>query len=99
MPTFPGPPGRIDEEGYAGKALGNEYSWLFHLNEIAVPSIVLPTAVFHGDSGIPASVLLYGLNDLELLGIAQSLEAGLKVTPVPTWPAEDGEGEGEGKEE
>ena len=42
------------------KAFTNEYHWFFHLNEIPVPSITLPTSVFPG-SMIPCSVLLYGL--------------------------------------
>ena len=75
--TCPGEPGRIDEENYAFKALGNEYHWLFHLNEIPVPSITLPTSVVFPGSMIPCSVLMYGLDDAELLGVARTLEDAL----------------------
>ena len=77
LPTFAQPPGNINEKGYAAKAFTNEYHWLFHLNEIAVPSITLPTSVVFPGSMIPASVLLYGLDDVELLGIARTLEEAL----------------------
>lgn len=77
LPTFPLAPGRIDVPGYAGKAFANEYFWLFRLNEIPVPSITLPTTVLFPGSRIPASVLLYGLDDAELLGIARTLEEAL----------------------
>ena len=80
LPTFVGPPGRVDVEGYGGKALGNEYALLFHLNELRVPSLCLPIpSVAHGDTGIPASVLLYGVDDRELLGLALALEAALRA--------------------
>jgi Asp-tRNA(Asn)/Glu-tRNA(Gln) amidotransferase A subunit family amidase len=77
LPTFAQPPGRIDVKGYAAKAFTNEYHWLFHLNEIPIPSITLPTSVVFPGSMIPASVLLYGLDDAELLGIARTLEGAL----------------------
>ena len=80
LPTFVGPPGRVDVEGYGGKALGNEYALLFHLNELRVPSLCLPIpSVAHGDTGIPASVLLYGVDDRELLGLALALETALRA--------------------
>ena len=42
-----------------------------------MPSITLPTTVLFPGSRIPASVLLYGLDDAELLGIARTLEDAL----------------------
>ena len=77
LPTFAQPPGNINEKGYAAKAFSNEYHWLFHLNEIPIPSITIPTSVVFPGSMIPASVLLYGLDDAELLGIARTLEEAL----------------------
>ena len=77
LPTFAQPPGNINEKGYAAKAFTNEYHWLFHLNEIPIPSITLPTSVAFPGSMIPASVLLYGIDDAELLGIARTLEEAL----------------------
>ena len=77
LPTFAQPPGHINEKGYAAKAFTNEYHWLFHLNEIPVPSITLPTSVVFPGSMIPCSVLLYGLDDAEVLGIARTLEEAL----------------------
>ena len=77
LPTFPQPPGNINTKGYAAKAFTNEYHWLFHLNEIPIPSITLPTSVVFPGSMIPCSVLLYGLDDAELLGIARTLEEAL----------------------
>jgi hypothetical protein len=77
LPTFAQPPGTINDKGYAAKAFTNEYHWLFHLNEIPIPSITLPTSVVFPGSMIPCSVLLYGLDDAELLGIARTLEEAL----------------------
>ena len=77
LPTFPQSPGNINEKGYAAKAFTNEYHWLFHLNEIPIPSITLPTSVVFPGSMIPCSVLLYGLDDAELLGVARTLEESL----------------------
>ncbi len=77
LPTFAQPPGNINTKGYAAKAFTNEYHWLFHLNEIPIPSITLPTSVAFPGSMIPASVLLYGLDDAELLGVARTLEEAL----------------------
>ena len=77
LPTFPQLPGNINDKGYAAKAFTNEYHWLFHLNEIAIPSITLPTSVVFPGSMVPCSVLLYGLDDAELLGIARTLEEAL----------------------
>ena len=74
---MPQPPGTINDKGYAAKAFTNEYHWLFHLNEIPVPSITLPTSVVFPGSMIPCSVLLYGLDDAEVLGIARTLEEAL----------------------
>ena len=39
-----------------------------------MPSITIPTSVVFPGSMIPCSVLLYGLDDAELLGIARTLE-------------------------
>ena len=55
------------------KVLFNEVFYLFHMNEIHVPSIVMPIPGFHyEDSGVPCSLLLYGLDDRELLSISLS---------------------------
>jgi len=77
LPTFAQPPGNIDTKGYAAKAFTNEYHWLFHLNEIPIPSITIPTSVVFPGSMIPCSVLLYGLDDAEVLGVARTLEEAL----------------------
>ena len=53
LPTFAQPPGTIDTKGYAAKAFTNEYHWLFHLNEIPIPSITPPTSVVFPGSMIP----------------------------------------------
>ena len=76
LPTFPQSPGNIDTKGYAAKAISaNEYHWLFHHTSPSHQSHY-PPVVFPG-SMIPCSVLLYGFDDAELLGIARTLEEAL----------------------
>ena len=52
----PSPSRRVTSmtKGYAAKAFTNEYHWLFHLNEIPIPSITLPT--FSGLPGVHDSM-------------------------------------------
>ena len=58
--------------------LKNEFFFTPHMNEIPVPSIAMPVhAVKHKGSGVPCSLLLYGVDDGELLGIALALEEAL----------------------
>jgi hypothetical protein len=52
--------------------------YTFVLTACAVPSLSLPTKVRGRQSGIPMSVLPYGLRDRELLGIGGALEKVMK---------------------
>ena len=71
---------KIDIEGEGALNWRNEYGFCMHMNEINVPSIVIPVrSVRHEGSGVPCGVLLYGVDDAELLGIAMELERALTV--------------------
>ena len=65
----------------------NEGAYTFHMNECSVPSMCIPvSAVKHIISGIPTSIMLWGINDRELLGIALALEESLlKLQIPPLW--------------
>ena len=47
-------------------------------NNCSVPSLSLPTPVMGAESGIPMSVLLWGVDDRELLGVGAALEAAMQ---------------------
>ena len=71
---------KIDIAGEGGANFVNEYGFCMHMNEIHVPSIAIPIhSVKHEGSGVPCSVLLYGVDDAEVLAVAMALEAALKV--------------------
>ena len=71
---------QIDIEAEGAFNWKNEFLFCMYLNEINVPSIVIPVrGVRHERSGIPCGVLLYGVDDAELLGIAMELERALAV--------------------
>ena len=77
-------------EGGFGKAASSHFAMIrsggamhMYFNEIAVPSLSIPVAtagMYGGDSGIPASVLLWGKPgaDKQLIQVAMALERELK---------------------
>ena len=81
LPTFPSGPTKIEEgPGMGMKVLFNEVLFLFHMNEIHVPSIVLPIpGCKYEDSNVPCSLLLYGLDDKQLLSVALAVEDAIKA--------------------
>ena len=47
-------------------------------NCCSIPSLSVPTPVAGTESGIPMSVLLWGVDDRELLSVGAALEKALK---------------------
>ena len=79
LPCFPREITLVADAGGLA-CLKNEFFFTPHMNEISVPSIVMPVhAVKHKGSGVPVSLLMYGVDDAELLGIALALEEALKA--------------------
>eukprot|EP01052_Picozoa_sp_SAG31_P031809 SAG31_NODE_3413_length_4303_cov_1.471694_5_plen_585_part_00 len=84
IPSFPNEITKVDGsvEKEALAEFMNEYTFSMHLNEISVPSLVLPIkSVVHPDSGVPCSLLVYGTDDRDLLAVALGLEEALKGDP------------------
>jgi Asp-tRNA(Asn)/Glu-tRNA(Gln) amidotransferase A subunit family amidase len=80
VPCFPGEITKIDVENESRCELRNEYTFAVHMNEIPVPSIVLPVpSMKHPESGVLCSLMLWGADDRELLGHALGVEAALAV--------------------
>jgi len=78
LPAFANEPTTIDIEGEAGKNFMNEFLFSFHMNECRVPSMAIPIkSVKFPESGVPTSILMYGVEDRPLYGLALALEASL----------------------
>lgn len=78
LPCFPNEITKIGIEKEGLFEFMNEYCFTLHMNEIAVPSMVMPVkSVKHPESGVPCSLLLYGTEDRELLGHALGIEAAI----------------------
>jgi Asp-tRNA(Asn)/Glu-tRNA(Gln) amidotransferase A subunit family amidase len=56
--------------------LMSKYTMSF--NSCNIPSLSLPTRVIGAASGIPMGVLLWGVDDRELLGVGAALEKAMQ---------------------
>ena len=79
MPAFPNEITKIDSDNESRAEFVNEFLFVLHMNEIRVPSLTMPVhAVRHEESGVPCSLLLYGVEDRDLLGLALGVEEALE---------------------
>jgi len=82
VPTIPDEPPCVsewtaaEEPSVMGFVAISKFTIAF--NNCSVPSLSLPTTVTGAESGIPMSVLLWGVDDRELLGVGAALEAAMK---------------------
>ena len=53
-------------------------SYTISFNSCSVPSLSVPTPIISTDSAIPMSVLLWGVDDRELLSVGAALEKAMK---------------------
>ena len=80
MPAFPNEVTKIDSDSEGRAEFTNEFLFVLHMNEIRVPSLTMPVhAVRHEESGVPCSLLLYGVEDRDLLGLALGVEEALEA--------------------
>jgi len=80
LPTFPAAPCDLSDPKSGLNAMFNEGAYTAHLCAIkGAPAIVMPTPVKYESCGVPCSVMLYGKDDRQLLGVALALEAALKA--------------------
>ena len=77
LPAFSGEPTKIGIEKEKSHCFANEFAFSFSMNECRVPSMAIPTPVQFPESGVPTSVLMYGVDDRELFGLGLALEAAL----------------------
>lgn len=78
LPCFPNEITRIDIEKEGLFEFMNEYTFSLHMNEISVPSMVMPVkSVKHPESQVPCSLMLFGTEDRELLGHALGIEEAI----------------------
>lgn len=88
VPTMPNAPTRLDlpPPHRWQRYFGNEFWSTTVCTNLSTPMIVLPTLA-KGEGGTPTSVHLFGVDDRELLGVAQALERALKELPPDEEPA------------
>ena len=80
MPVFPKEPTHLGDPMKSGiGAMLNEGAYTSHLcMHKGVPAIVLPTKAKWKMSGVPVGIMLYGIDDREVLSVALALEEALK---------------------
>ena len=82
VPAIPDEPPSIDgwtaEEEPSPMALILMSKYTMSFNSCSIPSLSLPTPVIGAASGIPMSVLLWGVDDRELLVVGAALEKAMK---------------------